>query len=62
MGGPYFIHKTHCHSLSSTELYSGIGGGGDMNTSWGGDMNTRATVFYTQDTLSRPLLQNCIVA
>ena len=31
---------------------------------WGGGaMNTTATIFYAQDTLSRPLLQNhCIVS
>ena len=31
----------------------GGGGGGGVK-----DMNTRAAIFYTQDTLSQPLLQN----
>ena len=39
-------------------LGGGVGGGGAGVA----DMNTRAAIFYAQDTLSRPLLQNRIVS
>ena len=46
-------------------FFGGGGGGGGVGVGAGVDgeaMNTRAAIFYTQDTLSRPLLQHRIVS
>ena len=52
-------------SKSRTFFFGGGGGEGGRGkgaAAGEGDMNTRAAIFYTQDTLSLPLLQKCIVS